>query len=302
MSAAHQHTIGVDIGGTKIECALVDSGGRVLASHRLPTLADDGLEAVLGQIHAGIAALNPEASTPVGVGCPGYIGAGGVVRLAVNLGWQDVPLQDLLMQRLTRPVIVENDARAALIGECQFGAAREDRHVVYLSIGTGLGAAALVDGHLLRGRMGVAMELGQMHMRNHIYLADGARLEDSASGTGLVKIANALRDNIHTPTHLPAMPTTGDILSAYEADDPLAISALQAWQAIIADAAVWMCTAFNPDALIIGGGMGLAARALLFPTLQDAIRTRCVDFVSEGLRIVPAQVESSAVGAAALVR
>lgn len=288
--------IGVDIGGTKIAFALVDQAGQVLAEHRLPTLADQGLEAVLAQVEQGIEALGADVDAPIGVGCPGYIHQG-VVLLAGNMGWNDVPLQRLLSERLGRSVVVENDARAALIGEWIFGAAKERQHVVQLSIGTGLGASALVDGRLLLGRGGVAMEVGQI-----LNKTDGERYEMSASGLGLVRILEALRPNHPTTLGAPDTIKTRDILHAHQAGDALAVATVAQWLDNITEAVIWLATALNPELIIISGGMGLAAYDILSEAIRQALDTRTQERVGGAIEIVRAQVTSSAVGASALTR
>lgn len=289
--------IGVDIGGTKIAFALVSEAGEVLAEHRLPTLADQGLDVVLGQVEQGIRALGADHDVPIGVGCPGYI-HDGVVLLAGNMGWQDVPLQRLLSERLGREVIVENDARAALIGEWLYGGARNHQHVIQLSIGTGLGASALVGGRLLLGKVGVAMEVGQI-----LHKDDGERYEMSASGVGLVRILETLRPDYPTTLGAPETIKTRDILNAYQAgDDPLASATMAQWLDNITEATIWLSTALNPERIIISGGMGLAAYDILHDAIQQALNTRTQQRVSDAITIVKAQVTSSAVGASALTR
>lgn len=291
------NSIGVDIGGTKIAFALVDGDGNVLADYRLPTLADQGLEAVLSQVEQGIGALGAEDSLPIGVGCPGYIHQG-VVLLAGNMGWNDVPLQRLLTERLGRQVTVENDARAALIGEWLYGAAKNHQHVIQLSIGTGLGSSALVDGRLLLGRGGVAMEVGQI-----LDKTDGERYEMSASGLGLVRILEALRPDYETTLGGQDAIKTRDILNAYLAgNDPLASATMAQWLDNITEAAVWLSTALNPELIIISGGMGLASYDILHDAIRHALDTRTQERVGGAVTIVKAQVNSSAVGASALTR
>jgi glucokinase len=291
------NTIGVDIGGTKIAFALVDENGNVLNEYRLPTLADQGLEAVLGQVEQGIHALGADENVPIGVGCPGYIHEG-VVLLAGNMGWIDVPLQRLLSERLGRSVVVENDARAALIGEWIFGAAKNHRYVIQLSIGTGLGSSALVDGRLLLGRGGVAMEVGQILDKN-----DSERYEMRASGLGLVKILEELRPNYATTTlGAPDTIKTRDILNAHQAGDALASATVAQWLDNITEAVVWLATALNPELIIISGGMGLAAYDILHDAIRQALDTRTQTRVGGAIEIVKAQVDSSAVGASALTR
>ncbi|TVR22521.1 MAG: ROK family protein [Anaerolineaceae bacterium] len=285
--------IGIDIGGTKIAFALVDSQGQVMTAYRLATRAEEGLEAVIEQIVTGVNALGADDEIAVGVGCPGYI-RDGVVQYATNLNWRDVPLQGILFERLARHISIENDVNAMLFGERMYGAAREHANAVYLSIGTGLGAAAMADGRLLRGASGVAMELG------HINRADGSLFEDGASGGGLLKMVAAMRDDY--PTALDAAADTQAIISAATNDDELAGAAVCALAHNIAEAAAWVCSTLNPSAVIIGGGMGIALKRWLIPTVETRIKAACPEPVSAAVTVCTAQVKDSAVGAAALAR
>lgn len=288
------NSIGVDIGGTKIAFAVVDGEGTALRTYELPTEAQNGLEAVLTQVQRGIAHLEASADLPVGVGCPGFIHEGTVV-LAANLDWHNVPIQALLNERLGRVVSVENDVRAALMGEWQYGAGRGHAHIIQLSIGTGLGSAAVVGGRLLLGRRSAAMEVGQIRQRG-----SDERFEMRASGLGLKQI---FAD--HQPNHescLTADARTHDILQAYRDGDVLAQHVMAEWLSNIEEAAVWLCAALNPELLIISGGLGLAAYDILEAQLSEAIQRRSDPMISDSVRISAAQVQSSAVGAAALTR
>lgn len=289
------NSIGVDIGGTKIAFALVDGQGDVLAAHELPTEAHKGLTAVLSQVQKGIAALDAPADVPVGVGCPGFIHQG-IVLTAANLNWQNVPVQALLQERLPgRVVTVENDVRAALIGEWQYGAGRGYEDVIQFSIGTGLGAAALCGGRLLLGKRSAAMEVGQIRQAE-----SGERFEMRASGLGLKQIFKDLHASHETD--LPLESRTHDILQAYHAGDAFAGLVMAAWLNNIEEAVIWLCTVLNPELLIISGGLGLAAYDILQPQLAEAVARRADPMISASVKILSAQVQSSAVGAAALTR
>lgn len=287
------NALGIDIGGTKIAFALVNPSGEVIRSRRLPTHAPDGVEAVISQIISGVEQLDAGDVIGCGIGCPGHIDArAGRVNYAANLGWQDVPLLDLLRLRLTLPLRLENDAVTALMGEIAFGAAKGVKDAALLSIGTGLGAAAMVDGHILHGAAHFAMEFGQMILRDH-------PLEQTASGTGLSNLVDWLRADYPAST-LPPNADTAAILHAARADDPLARAALDTMIADVVQAALWTCSILNPSRLIIGGGMGQAVAPELMPALEDAITRRTSPPVREAVTLHLAQVVQTAVGAAAL--
>ena len=285
------NAIGIDIGGTKIAFALVNPAGEVIKEHRLPTLAADGIDAVIRQIITGIEQLDAGEVIGCGIGCPGHIDAqAGVVKYAANLGWQNVPLLDLI--NLEMPLRLENDAVTALMGEIAFGAAKGVKNAALLSIGTGLGASAMADGNILHGAAHFAMEFGQLKFKGHT-------LEQTASGTGLQNLAQWLRDD-YPQTTLPADADTGTILTAARQHEPLAKAALNAMIADITNAALWTCSILNPSRVIIGGGMGQAIAAELLPALEDAIQQHASPPVQESVTFQMAEVTQTAVGAAAL--
>lgn len=277
--------IGIDIGGTKIELARVADDGAVIAHRRIPTHPQAGIADMLTRISVALAELGGDVHTPIGVGCAGVI-RDGVVKRAVNLGWEDIPLQRLLIDHVGRQVVVENDVRAALIGETRYGVAQGISDVVYIAIGTGLGAAAVVDGRLLRGFRGMALELGQIRQ------PDGMIIEQYASGSGLSFVAKQSNFPV-TDTHA--------ILQRVREGDVSAQAVLDTIINTITTLGVWTCTMLNPQMLIIGGGMGLAMREWLMPRLRADIHARCADFITDGLVITHPQVSNSAVGASALV-
>ena len=169
---------GIDIGGTKIAALIVEPAGTVLgrATHTSSVGDQEGaaaaIDACLEDALRGSGATRDELRA-VGVGVPGRVDTErGTVTLAVNLGWHDFPLRETLEQRLGRPVVIENDVRAAAIGLHQRRAPQGHDHLAYLSVGTGIAAGLVLDGELYRGARGLAGEIGHA-------IADGGTGEDA---------------------------------------------------------------------------------------------------------------------------
>src|SRR5258706_3664169 len=178
--------IGIDVGGTKLACALVDRQGQVLRTTRLPTNAAEGADAVVGRIAEGIGILLRDAPGRVdgiGIGAPGQVDpVRGTVSHAVNLGWTEVALVAELRKRLPGtpglpgkpPIYINKDVNATAVGELYFGAAHDGEDYcedfVFLSLGTGLGGGAIVHGRIVGGSTNFAMEVG------HVSLELGGRL------------------------------------------------------------------------------------------------------------------------------
>ena len=153
--------IGIDLGGTQARVALVGDG-KVLRRAAERTDVAGGPAAVLAQFERMIGEVCSKQEktrlSGAGVSAPGPLDSetGTVLHIPTLPGWEDFPLRDVLGQKLGLPVIVENDGIAAVYGEWKFGAGRGLRHVVFVTVSTGVGGGALVDGRLLHGRRGMA--------------------------------------------------------------------------------------------------------------------------------------------------
>jgi len=309
MAQQQQLAIGIDIGGTKIACALVDSAGVVIAEERLSTDPNSGAEATLDRIAEGVRGLLPaEPIAGIGIGCPGHVDpASGIVRDAVNLGWREVHLRDGLRQRLNLPAEIpihtHKDANAAALGEQAYGVAQGYADFIYIAVGTGLGAGAVVNNQLVIGSNAYAMEIGHLALNPDGRLCEcGLRgcPEAYVSGMGL---AAGLRE--HAPrfpqSTLPPDAPTADLLAAARAGDALA-------RTVIAESVHWLATVmgycavlFNPSLFILGGGLGHAAADLLLVAATQQMRGRVLPATKNHLQVLKSQVQSSAVGAASLV-
>ncbi|WP_305091715.1 ROK family protein [Prescottella sp. R16] len=276
MNAPHPDppTVGIDVGGTSIRASVVDSGGEVLDSVRAPTpQSADALERGIERAVRELAARHPVAA--VGLAVAGFVDSDRTtVRFAPHLPWVDAPVARILAERLGLPVVLEHDANAAGWGESRFGAAAGGRNVVVVAIGTGIGAALLIDGRLYRGSFGVAPELG------HLQVVPGGRpcacgkrgcWERYCSGTALVETALDLlaADPSESTVLARAVAVdpgalTGRRIAAAAADgDPLAL-------ATFADFARWLgvglatvSDVFDPDLVVICGGAGSSAPLFL---------------------------------------
>ena len=272
-------TIGLDIGGTKINGGVIDGSGVILAKGRRDTPAHD--PAAIAQEAANlIRELSLEHKIDaVGVACAGFIDrSGSTVLFAPNLAWRDEPLKARLESVLDLPVIIENDASAAAWGEFRFGGGAEADDMVLLTVGTGIGGGIVVDGVLLRGAFGVAAELGHMRVvPNGLRCGCGNRgcWEQYASGTALVREA---RELVVSGTPLAAR------LSELCAGDPAALSGPDVTRAategdpaaaeLLSDLGVWIgeglasvAAILDPQLIVLGGGVSEAGDLLLDPAL-----------------------------------
>src|SRR5215831_8550138 len=146
-------TIGIDVGGTKVAAGAVDDQGRIVEKLRrsTPSASPELTAAVIAEAAAEL--LSRHKASAVGVGAAGFVNeAAGTVAFAPNLAWRDEPLRTRVEGMIGVPVVVENDGNASAWAEARFGAARGHAHVIFISVGTGIGAGFVLDGRLYRGR------------------------------------------------------------------------------------------------------------------------------------------------------
>ncbi len=301
--------IGVDLGGTKIAFAAVDRQGKVLADYTLPTLAQEGADAVIDRIVQGIEATSSFVSghvVGVGIGSPGAIDVEyGVILNAVNLNWTDVPLAAGVRAGLKFdiPVQVQNDVNVAALGEYLFGAAQGVGDFVYLAVGTGLGGGAMSGGKLISGAQGMAMEVG------HISIDPNGRLcgcgthgcaEMYISGKGVLEGARAHMAEFPQSVLWRSSLSTAAVVAADKLGDPLARLVVDEAGDALGTVMAWTVAMFNPALILIGGGMGKVLGDRLLTRARTTLATRVYPPMLEKLKFGWSQIEVTAVGAAAL--
>ncbi|ORL37657.1 glucokinase [Prescottella equi] len=267
-------TVGVDVGGTSIRASVVDVRGEVVDTAQAPTPhSADALEQGITRAVRELTSRHRIAA--VGLAVAGFVDYDRTtVRFAPHLPWVDAPVARRLGDRLSLPVVLEHDANAAAWAESRFGAAGGGRNVVVVAIGTGIGAALLIDGRLYRGSFGVAPELGHLQVvPDGRMCACGKRgcWERYCSGTALVDTALEM---------LAAEPSGSTVLARDVAVDPGALTGRRIAAAAregdpvalatYADFARWLGVGlatvsdiFDPDLVVICGGVGSSASLFL---------------------------------------
>lgn len=311
--------IGVDLGGTKVEVASVDSWGNILRRVRRPTEVQGGPAAIEAEIIDMVREVSKDSPAPagVGVGVAGQVEAdSGIVRFAPNLDWHEVPLQDDLGQALNLPVVVTNDVRAATWGEWLHGAGKGCSDLVCLFIGTGIGGGVVSGGRMLSGCSNTAGELGHMTVDLHgptCHCGHRGCLEALAGGWAIARRAReviaadpaagekmlaaiGIKDTATTEAVTAAV-----VIRAARAGDRLAQTLVdEVAQALIAGA-VSLANAFNPCRLILGGGV-MAGMPELIPRIDQGVRRYALEAATSRLEVLPAKLgnEAGVVGAASL--
>lgn len=266
--------VALDVGGTGIKSALVRRDGAVHHTERHPTGAHAGPVAVVGTIATvanGLARrARDEGLRPVGLGVavPGVIDeAAGVAVWSSNLGFRDVPLRDLLTDRVGLATALGHDVRAGGVAEARLGAAQGSRFVLFAAIGTGIAAAQVVDGVALAGAHGAAGEIGHIVVRPggpRCGCGQAGCLEAVASAAALGRRYTAL---VGTPA------TAADLAARSAAGDPKAAELWQEAVEALADGLLLAQTMYDAEVVVIGGGLAEAGGHLLDP-LRLALRSR----------------------------
>ena len=304
--------LGIDIGGTNLVVGCVAENGSALhAEASEPTHAEAGSSDVVDRLvtlaERSIARTRREVPgariVGVGVGAPGPLDTrSGIVLLTPNLGWVNLPLRQIIHDRLGLPAALDNDANCAVLGEWWVGAARGTRHAIGLTIGTGIGGGIILDGHLYHGASDVAGEIGHTTIDT-----EGRRckcgnygcLEAYASGPNIaVRAREALEAGAESI--LPEQ-VGGDLeritaQTVYEAaarGDELALEVVNDTAKFLAVGVANLLNVFNPEVVVICGGVTLAGDHLFVPLRREVSRRAFKPAVA-ACRIVPGELVGTA--------
>ena len=287
-----REVIGIDVGGTHVKAGRFAWDGTCLAWETIETGDPPDPDRVIDRLAESIERLDPDRrALAVGVGVPGPSDRGGRVALrAINLpGWVDIPLADRLEALCDRPVIVENDANCAGLGEAWQGSGRDSDLFILLTLGTGVGGAVVMEGKLFTGPHGAAGELGLIAL-----YPDGPECNSGNRGSLEQYVsATAIRRRTGMGGH--------ELDRRARSGEPEAIAH---WQAIGRDLGIGLSSliyVLTPDTIAIGGGVSKCAD-LFLPTAISEVERRVMPTSRVNLKIVPATLGNRAgcVGAAKL--
>ncbi len=272
------YVIGIDLGGTNFAVGLVDETGRIVARNHGKTKVDDGPQVVAKRLAEAVNRIKEGSQVlAVGVGSPGSIDhKKGVVRFSPNFpGWHDFPLAEEIKKYTDLEVFVENDANAYALGEHTFGVGRGYDHLVCLTLGTGIGGGVITHGVLLRGSTGIGAELGHMNvLPNGPKCGCGSNgcLEALASATAMKRFVLDGYSR-HTDSSLfkqktPDQVTPKDIFEHAKMGDQFALSIFDTVVSALAVAIGSLVNIFNPQLVVLGGGIANAGEFLLNPVFE----------------------------------
>ena len=311
-----RYVVGIDIGGTNIVAGTVaEDGSELLGLVSEPTFPEQGADAVVARIvklaRASVAAARSKEIAGVGIGAPGPLDtARGVVLLTPNLGWTNFPLQDRIVQALGLPATLDNDANCAIFGEWWRGAARGANHVVGLTIGTGIGGGIVLHGEIYHGASDIAGEIGHMTIDSNgrrCKCGNYGCLEAYASGPAIAaRAVEGIEAGAETtlPSYVQgelARITAQVVYEAAHDGDAYALDVVRDTAHVLGAGVANIVNVFNPEVVVICGGVTLAGDRLFVP-LRSEVKRRAFKPAVDACRIVPGALTGTAgvYGAAAV--
>ena len=286
-----KYCFGVDIGGTFVKLGLFTTEGELLEKWQIPTRREDESSHVLPDIAASIAAkleekgIAKEDVTGVGFGTPGPVTEDGVAVCPANLDWVNKPVAKELSELTGFPCRGGNDVNTAGLGEMWRGGAKGYKNVVVVPIGTGVGAAIIVNGKVVAGARGAAGEIGHIHVDDEIQEPCGCKavgcVEQFSSATGLVRMAKkALADeSVVTSLRELEVVTAKDVIDAAKAGDEVADQIFDKFCDYLGYSLAATAAVIDPEIFILGGGVSRAGQVMV-----DRVQAYFVKYAWPGIR------------------
>jgi len=312
------HTIGVDIGGTKILAVLLDDQFRVKSEIKLKTKPEHGDAYFLEALEDGIetllqdTGLKREHIRAIGAGCAGFIHpTTGVVSRSANLPFlKNYPLAQKLSKIMRKPAFVGNDVHTGLYGEHQFGAAKDRQNVVGIFIGTGIGGSLILNGQTYTGASGMAGEVGHVLFDpNGPFCGCGKRgcMEAFAGRLAISSEAAAAAARQRAP-HLAAQAGTdlrqikSGMLAKAAGQDKIIAEIIRAKARIVGGLMATLVNILNPEMIVLGGGVVQAMPRLIVPEAIKAMHEQAIPDAARRVKVVAAKLGDYAVAMGAAKR
>ncbi len=305
-----KYVVGVDLGGTKIYTALVDLEGKIIKEKVVETLAAEGEEAVLARIKNTIdyviEGTDIDLIKAIGIGSPGPLDAKkGIIVETPNLPFKNFELVKNIKEKYQLPTYLDNDANAATLGEFMFGAGKGTENMIYMTVSTGIGGGAILNGKIYRGSTGNALEVGHTTI-----VKDGARCgcgnigcaEAMASGTAIGKRAKeAVATNVETALKNYDNVTSKEVFIEAAKGDRVAKEILTNCLSYLGIAVSNVISSFDPEKVVIGGGV-INGGDIVLESVKAEVSKRCMKTYVDFCSIEKAKLggQAGVLGAAAL--
>jgi len=291
MNASENLLLGLDIGGTKTAVVSGSPRGEILWRKQFATLPERGFATVFAELAATIEAAikstqNHVVAISVSIGGPLDV-LNGVIKSPPNLpGWTNIPLKKLLTERFALPVYVEHDGNAGALAEFYFGAGKNFRNIIFITMGTGFGAGLILNGQIYRGTSDTAGEIGHLRIAEDGPLSYGkaGSLEGFGSGTGIAKLAQIMYPAIWNESA-----TVIDIYNKYQAGLHEARAVFERAGFYLGRGLAILADTLNPERIILGG-IGMRLGETLLAPAKRVFYEEALPQAAEVCEIVPAQL------------
>ena len=269
--------IGIDVGGTAIKGAVIDENGSLFGEDSVPTAGGEDIVNCIETLCNRLMKLNGEKVKGIGIGCAGVIdSAGGTVVRARNLFLENFPLVKLLKEKINLPVKITNDANAAALGEAKFGAGKNYKNSIFVTLGTGVGGGIVIDGKLFEGNKSAGAEIGHMVIeRGGEPCSCGRRgcFEAYSSATALKRLTkHAMEEDAGSAmwTKYTSDTVTGKTAFEFFQTDHAAGEVVKKYIDYLACGLTNLANIFRPEIIMLGGGVSKEGERLTAP-LQEIL-------------------------------
>ena len=305
-----KYVVGVDLGGTKIYTALVDLDGNMVKEITVKTEAHKGdkavLEKLISTIDTVLEGIDINEVKAIGVGSPGPLDVKkGLIVYTPNLPFKNFNIVQPIKEKYNIPTYLDNDANAATLGEFMFGAGKGSTNMVYVTVSTGIGGGAIINGNLFRGSTANALEIGHTTV-----MKGGPRCgcgntgcsEAVASGTAIMKRGReAVESKVETSLKNYDEVTAKEVFTEAEKGDKVSQDILNDALSYLGITIANIANSFDPDKIVMGGGVSQAGN-IVFEKIDYEMERRCLKIIYDNCKIVKAVLGGKAgvLGAAAL--
>lgn len=300
--------IGIDVGGTAIKGAVIDDGGKLYGEDSIQTVCGRGIVDCIATLCNRLLKVCKDEVKGIGIGCAGVIdSAGGRVILARNLSLENFPLVELLREKIDLPVKITNDANAAALGEARFGAGKEYKNSILVTLGTGVGGGIVIDGKLFEGNRSAGAEIGHMVIEKGGELCSCGRrgcFEAYSSATALKRqTKHAMEEDAGSAMWRTCTSDTVTGKTAFEhmESDRSAREVVDKYIEYLACGLTNLTNIFRPEVIMLGGGVSKEGVRLTAP-LQEIVdrETFASDYAPVKVTVATLGSKAGVYGGAAL--
>jgi glucokinase len=305
-----KYVVGVDLGGTKIYTALVDLEGSIIKEVTVKTEANKGenvvLEKLLKTIDDVLEGTDINEVKAIGIGSPGPLDVEkGLIVYTPNLPFKNFNIVQPIKDRYKLDTYLDNDANVATLSEFMFGAGKGSKNMVFITVSTGIGGGAIINGSLFRGSTSNALEVGHTTVMKggpRCGCGNTGCAEAVASGTAIMKRAKeALESKVETSLNSYDQVTAKEVFLEAEKGDKVSKDILNDALSYLGITVANLANTFDPDKIVIGGGVSEAGR-IVFDKIEEEMERRCLKTIYNHCNVEKAVLGNQAgvLGAAAL--